>query len=61
MTIKNEIKRVRELSDQAQQLIELKRKVAEDFDKGLLTHQRLDLYTRERERILIAFGSAMKK
>jgi hypothetical protein len=49
------------LSDKAQQLIELKRKVAEDFDKGILTHERLDLYTRERDSILKAVGHAIKK
>jgi hypothetical protein len=61
MTIRNEIKRIRDLSDKAQQLIELKRKVAEDFDKGILTHERLDLYTRERDSILKAVGHAIKK
>jgi hypothetical protein len=61
MKIKNEIKRIRDLSDQAQQLIALKKKVAEDFDKGFLTHQRLDLYTRERERILKEVGHTIKK
>jgi hypothetical protein len=52
MTIKDEIKRIRDLSDQAQQLLKLKKKVADDFDKGILTHERLDLYVSERERIL---------
>jgi hypothetical protein len=26
--------------------------VAEDFDKGILTHERLDIYLKEREKIL---------
>jgi hypothetical protein len=52
MTIKDEIKRIRDLSDQAQRLMKLKRKVADDFDKGTLTHERLDMYIKERERIL---------
>jgi hypothetical protein len=52
MTIKDEIKRIRNLSNQTQQLILLKKKVAEDFDKGILTHERLDLYMKEREKIL---------
>jgi hypothetical protein len=52
MTIKDEIKRIRDLSAQAQQLLRLKKKVAEDFDKGILTHERLDMYMKEREKIL---------
>jgi hypothetical protein len=36
MAIKDQMKRVRDLSDQAQQLLKLKKKVAEDFDKGIL-------------------------
>jgi hypothetical protein len=52
MTLKDEIKRIRDLSGQAQQLLKLKNKVAEDFDKGILTHERLDMYLREREDIL---------
>jgi hypothetical protein len=52
MTIKDEIKRVRNLSNQSQQLIKLKKKVAEDFDKGILTYERLDMYMNEREKIL---------
>jgi hypothetical protein len=52
MTLKDEIKRVRGLSDQARRLNDLKRKVAEDFDKGLLDHPRLDMYLQEREKIL---------
>jgi hypothetical protein len=52
MTIKDEIRRVRNLSNQTQQLIKLKKKVAEDFDKGILTRERLDMYMKEREKIL---------
>lgn len=52
MTIKEEVQRFRELSNQAQQLIAFKKKVAEDFDRGILTHDRLDRYTEEREKIL---------
>jgi hypothetical protein len=52
MTLKDEIKRIRGLSSQAQQLLKLKNKVAVDFDKGILTHERLDIYLREREDIL---------
>jgi hypothetical protein len=52
MTIKDEIKRVRDLSNRAQQLMALKKKVAEDFDHGILTHERLDMYLEEREKIL---------
>ena len=52
MTIKDEINRVRNLSSQAQQLIKLKKKVADDFDRGILTHERLDMYMQEREKIL---------
>ena len=52
MTIRDGIKRIRDLSDQAQRLLKLKKKVADDFDKGILTHARLDMYLRERERIL---------
>jgi hypothetical protein len=61
MTTKNEIKRVRDLSGQAQQLIALKKKVAEDFDKGFLTHERLGLFTKEREGILKEVGHTVKK
>lgn len=52
MTLKDKINRVRNLSNQSQQLIELKKKVAQDFDRGLLTHQRLDRYLKQREKIL---------
>jgi hypothetical protein len=52
MTIKDEIKRIRNLSNQTQQLIMLKKKLAEDFDKGILTHERLDIYIKKREEIL---------
>lgn len=52
MTIKDEINRIRNLSYQSQQLIKLKKRVAEDFDKGILTHHRLDMYLKEREQIL---------
>lgn len=52
MSLRDEINRVRDLSDKAQQLIRLKRKVADDFDKGLLTHERLDMYIKEREKIM---------
>jgi hypothetical protein len=57
----DEVKRIRELSNQAQQLIELKKKVAEDFDKGYLTHERLDLYLKEREQILMDVKLDIKK
>jgi hypothetical protein len=30
----------------------LKKKVAEEFDQGTLTHERLDMYLKEREKIL---------
>ncbi|MGD8333087.1 MAG: hypothetical protein PVH74_07805 [Desulfobacterales bacterium] len=52
MTIKDEINRIRNLSYQSQQLIKLKKRVAEDFDKGIPTHQRLDMCLKEREQIL---------
>jgi hypothetical protein len=52
MTLKDEINRIRNLSNQSQQLIQLKKKVAEDFDRGILTHERLDLYMQERDQIL---------
>ena len=52
MTIKDEIKRIRNLSNQTQQLIMHKKKLAEDFDKGILTHERLDIYIKKREEIL---------
>ena len=52
MSIRDEINRVRDLSDKAQQLIRLKQKVADDFDKGILTHERLDMYIKERETIM---------
>lgn len=52
VTLKDEIKRIRDLSDKAQQLLKLKKLVAEDFDKGILTRERLALYSKEREKIL---------
>ena len=33
-------------------LIKLKKKVADDFDRGILKHERLDMYMQEREKIL---------
>lgn len=50
--IRDELNRIRRLSGQAQQLIALKNRVASDFDKGYLTHERLDIYLKEREAIL---------
>jgi hypothetical protein len=60
MSIRDEIERVRNLSTKAQQLNALKKKVAEDFDRGILTHQRLDMYNQERENILKGVISNMK-
>lgn len=44
MAIKDNIKNMRNLANHARQLNALKKKVAEDFAKGILTHERLDLY-----------------
>jgi hypothetical protein len=60
MSIRDEIERIRDLSDKAQQLNALKKKVAEDFDRGILTHQRLDMYNNERENILKGVISNIK-
>jgi hypothetical protein len=53
MTIEDEIARIRNLSNQAHEINRHKRKVAEDFEKGILTHERLDEYTKEREQLLM--------
>jgi hypothetical protein len=60
MTIKDEIDRIRNLSNQSQELIKLKKRVVEDFDRGILTHQRLDMYLKERELILKGVKLAIK-
>jgi hypothetical protein len=52
MPLKDELKRIRKLSDQAQKLNALKKKLAEEFDKGTLNHDRLGMYMKERDKIL---------